>query len=521
MQEAIKQVQVIRPLAEYAKNAGIIRVAAYCRVSTDSEDQVNSFLNQVQYYSDFIRSSDKMELVDIYADEGITGTSVNKREDFKRMMKDARLGKIDRIYVKSIQRFARNSLECLEAVRKLTSYGVSVLFENDRIDTSRMSSEMMLYIKSAFAQNDSMSFSKRMSVSYRMRMEEGTFITYHAPYGYRLKEGRLVIVPEEADVVKQIFQMYLAGKNSDQIVVALNEKVTKANGERWGRYHVRYMLSNEKYVGDSLLQKCFTPEELPLKKKRNRGEKDQYYVHNSHPAIIDRQMYEAVQARLKERGRYKKSTIQKADLFSRMIVCGDCGWIYKRRVQNGTVYWVCSHKGNAGFECGSKNLSEKAIQTAFVMMYNRLRQYEQIVIDETLAKLIQVRTRLMSNSSEIAQIDAEIAKLCSQSEMYVKLNAMGIMDLVSFEEQVAELQNRTATLRSRRIKLMGEDEDTHCMGELRALKENLQKYPSAILSFDETLFRLITEQIKVGNDGTVTFILKGGLHLREKAGAVS
>ena len=160
-----KQVQIIRPLAEYSDNARIQRVAAYCRVSTDSDDQVNSFLNQVRYYTDFIRTNDKMELVDIYADEGITGTSLNKREDFKRMLNDARLGKIDRIYVKSVQRFARNSLECLESVRKLAEYGASVYFENDRIDTRSMSSEMILYIKSAFAQNDSLNCSKRMATS--------------------------------------------------------------------------------------------------------------------------------------------------------------------------------------------------------------------------------------------------------------------------------------------------------------------------------------------------------------------
>ena len=171
-----KQVQIIRPLTEYSAQARIQRVAAYCRVSTDSDDQVNSFLNQVRYYTDFIRSSDSMELVDIYADEGITGTSLNKREEFKRMLKDARLGKIDRIYVKSVQRFARNSLECLESVRKLTDYGTSVYFENDRIDTRTMNSEMILYIKGAFAQNDSLAFSKRMATSYRMKMEDGSFI---------------------------------------------------------------------------------------------------------------------------------------------------------------------------------------------------------------------------------------------------------------------------------------------------------------------------------------------------------
>ena len=219
-----KKVQIIRPIAEYSLSSGVKRVAAYCRVSSSSEDQVNSFLNQVRYYTDFIRASDKMELVDIYADEGITGTSLNKREDFKRMMKDASLGKIDRIYVKSVQRFARNSLECLESVRKLTEYGVSVWFENDRIDTSKMNSEMILYIKSAFAQNDSLAFSKRMSMSNHMRMEKGEYIASSAPYGYILDNGVLKIIKEEAMIVKRIYDMYLSGCGQGQIVAILNNE---------------------------------------------------------------------------------------------------------------------------------------------------------------------------------------------------------------------------------------------------------------------------------------------------------
>ena len=320
-----KQVQIIRPLAEYSDNARIQRVAAYCRVSTDSDDQVNSFLNQVRYYTDFIRTNDKMELVDIYADEGITGTSLNKREDFKRMLNDARLGKIDRIYVKSVQRFARNSLECLESVRKLAEYGASVYFENDRIDTRSMSSEMILYIKSAFAQNDSLNFSKRMAMSYRMKMEEGNFITYCAPYGYRLENGSLVIVEKEAVIVVRIFDMYLAGKGMGQIAAILNREGVYSREGKWNTTHIRYILSNEKYIGDALLQKTYTPEILPLRNRKNNGEKDKFYVTNSHPAIISREVFEAVQQRLKEREQYAPKKPKQQYLLSRMIYCNECG----------------------------------------------------------------------------------------------------------------------------------------------------------------------------------------------------
>ena len=184
-----REVKVIRATSEIT-DKNILRVAAYCRVSTDSDDQVNSFIAQVKYYNDFIRLSDGMELVDIYADEGITGTSVSKRDEFKRMIKDSRLGKIDRVYVKSVTRFARNSLECIENIRILKANGTSVYFENDGIDTETMNSEMILYIKSAFAQSESLSGSKRVSTACRMRMENGTFVTTCAPFGYKLENKK-------------------------------------------------------------------------------------------------------------------------------------------------------------------------------------------------------------------------------------------------------------------------------------------------------------------------------------------
>ena len=515
-----KKVQIIRPIAEYSLSSGVKRVAAYCRVSSSSEDQVNSFLNQVRYYTDFIRASDKMELVDIYADEGITGTSLNKREDFKRMMKDASLGKIDRIYVKSVQRFARNSLECLESVRKLTEYGVSVWFENDRIDTSKMNSEMILYIKSAFAQNDSLAFSKRMSMSNHMRMEKGEYIASSAPYGYILDNGVLKIIKEEAMIVKRIYDMYLSGCGQGQIVAILNNEGVFSKGKRWTRYHILYILTNEKYIGDSLWQKKFTPNVLPFRQQKNNGERDKFYVSGSHPAIISKDVYEAVQKRINERRRYAPKKEKQRYLLTQMIECS-CGRVYKRRLQGNKIYWVCARKGNDGYECNSKIFLEQQIYDCFINMYNRLRQYETLLVDNTLTQLIDIRTKLVSGSQEIAEIDAEIAKLCSQNDMYSKLRAKNIMDEVSYAEQTAELQNRITTLRCRRMKLISEDEDTHYIEDLRFLKELLQSYPPAILSFDENLFTSIVERIKADDNGNITFVLKGGLNLKESVGVAA
>jgi len=511
-----KEVKVIRPTINNEFKEHKTRVAAYCRVSTDSDDQICSFLAQVKYYNDFIKNAEELELMDIYADEGITGTCINKRDEFKRMMKDASLGKIDRVLTKSVSRFARNSLECLEAIRELAGYGVSVLFENDNIDTKTMNSEMILYVKSAFAQSEALAGSKRVSVAIRMKMENGSFSTYHAPYGYVLENHELVIVPEQAEVVRRIFVMYLDGNGINRIAAALNRDGIIFNGTAWNNTRVRYILSNEKYIGDSLLQKTYTPQMLPLRNRPNRGELDKYYVNDTHQAIISKEDFSSVQVRLNQRENRKEQSEEKKYILSGMIVCSECGWRYRRKEQNNKVYWVCSHKGNAGFQCGGKNILESDIYDAFTRMYNKLRQYEKEVLDITLSQLIELRTKITSGNSAITQIDSVIAKLCEQNNMYVKLRAKEIMDEISYMEQTAVLKKRLTELRSRRSKLLSENEDESTIEGLRILKETLSEYPSAIISFDQIIFYAIVDKMLAGNDGMVTFILKGGLKLKEK-----
>ena len=221
---AQRTVQIIRPSSELSTEDQKIKAAAYCRVSTDSDDQENSFLAQVKYYSDYIGSREDMILVDIYADEGITGTAMSKREEFKRLLSDAKLGRIDRVFCKSVSRFARNSLECIESIRALKDCGTTVVFENDNIDTKTMNSEMVLYVKSAFAQSEALAGSARVSSAYRMKMENGTFTTYCAPFGYRLVNGNLEIIPEEAEIVRKIFNMYLSGLGINSISAKLNRE---------------------------------------------------------------------------------------------------------------------------------------------------------------------------------------------------------------------------------------------------------------------------------------------------------
>ena len=243
------------------KTPDTLRVAAYCRVSSDSADQKHSYAAQIRAYTDMISKHEGWELVDVYADEGVTGTSMDKREDFKRMLADSQRGLIDRILVKSISRFARNTAECLTCIRQLSANGTTVCFEKEGIDTSRISSELMTALHAAFSQGESESISGNMRWSYQKRMERGEFNTYTAPVGYDLADGRLVINEEAAPVIRWIFELYLSGSNTTEIADQLN--LQQALGIHWQRGRIEYILRNERYAGDALLQKKYTTDTLP------------------------------------------------------------------------------------------------------------------------------------------------------------------------------------------------------------------------------------------------------------------
>ncbi|MDE7242491.1 MAG: recombinase family protein, partial [Oscillospiraceae bacterium] len=246
-----------------------LRVAAYCRVSSDSSDQLHSYAAQIRNYTEEISRHDGWELVDIYADEAQTGTRMDKREDFNRMLADCRKGKIDKILVKSISRFARNTRDCLAVLRELMALGVSVYFEKENINTETLTTELMVSVSSSLAQEESISISKNQRMSYQRRMERGEFITCSAPYGYRLVGGKdLVIADDEADTVRWIFDAYLAGHSFMQIAVELTRQgVPTVCGGPWHEETVRKIISNEKYIGDSLCQKTFTTDTFPFTRK--------------------------------------------------------------------------------------------------------------------------------------------------------------------------------------------------------------------------------------------------------------
>ena len=508
----VKKIKVIKATKQ-AHLFDKIRVAAYCRVSTDSSDQLNSFYAQVKYYTDYIQANDNMRLVDIYADEGITGTAIAKRDDFKRLVADVKNKKIDRVLVKSVTRFARNSLECIETVRLFKSHGTSVYFENDNIDTERMNSEMILYIKSAFAQGEALSASRRMALSNRMKMADGTYNLASAPFGYRLGENGLVVEPQEAKIVKKIFELYLAGMGDCLILQYLNENYGDVG---WSLKRVGYILSNERYIGDCLLQKSYSPSVLPLTLKPNKGELPKYYYEGTHEPIISKDIFDRVQALRKEKRRKYNvnggKEIRK-EFFTKKVYCRHCGWAYSKKWRNGELFWRCHKQGTTADECRTPSQADKAIRRAFIKMFNTLKQNSRVVIHETLLQLQTLKMKVSGGRDDIIEIDKELVTLAEQNRIYTELFAQHILDEVSYYEQTDKLKDKMTELRSRRLKILNDDEDENCMEQLRKL-ERIVADTECITVFNEDLFDEVTERIYVEENGDLTFKLKCGFELK-------
>ena len=510
MENGRKTVQVINASKNgYAFDK--LRVAAYCRVSTSSEDQLNSFFAQMQYYNDFIRENEGMVLVDIYADEGITGMVVEKRDEFKRMMNDAKNGKIDRIFVKSVQRFARNSLECIEAIRELASYGTSVYFENDKIDTAGMNSEMMLYVKSAFAQSESLSHSRRMKLATKMKMENGTYYNAVVPYGYKTVNRELVIVPEEAEKVRTVFRLYCSGVGPVAITKYMKQHET--TDFVWTIGRIRWMLGNERYMGDAMLGKTYTPEKFPLHSAMNKGQSDRFFWESANVPIISKEEFENVQKIMASRCGQFRGGDKKEYFFSGKIHCRKCGWAYRSLMHGGELSWKCSHKGHSLDVCVSPSVKDREMRKAFVCMVNRLKKNEKFILDEMIQQLQQLRIRITSGEDAIATIDGEIMTLSTQSKSYAGLYANGVMDEAIFLEKTDKIKKKITELRSRRLKLLREDENEKCIEEFRMIKRALDEYDGIIEEFSEDLFDRMVECVIGEQNGDICFRLKGGLEL--------
>ena len=496
--------------------AAILRLAPYCRVSSDSEDQRHSFAAQVKYYTEYTAAHPEYELVDIYADEGITGTEMKKRDDFNRLLRDCRKRKIDRVITKTVSRFARNTAELLTVVRALKELGVSVYFEEQGIDTETLDLEMILTFPGMAAQKESETISENMRWSYRKRMETGEFNCCRAAYGYSLIDGELQINEAEAKVVRRIFHLYLQGYGKQAIANQLNtEGVPKRYDQKtWYLSAIDYVLNNERYMGDSLLQKSYTTETLPFRKKRNHGEKAQYYVENSNPAIISRETYQATQELQKRR--FTDRHVPKNQYpFSGMLKCPVCGHNYRRQAANGTAYWLCSYKASGRTECGCERISEQAVMEAFTRMSDKLTDNREELLGDLIRQLEKLQSRTSGSGEKVYELNRQIADINAQSLVVAQLHGSGILNNAEYAVQSGELNRRASELRSERRRILMEDEDNEIIESLKALNDTIADYtPTG--GFDEELFGQIVESVTVISGNVLRFCLAGGLALTEK-----
>ena len=511
---AKKNVQIIHATAPLPD---IVRVAPYVRVSSLSDDQLHSFHLQSRHYHSLVTNTKGWVLVDVYADEGLTGTRADKREDFKRLMRDCRAGKIDRVIVKSVSRFARNVEDCLDNIRQLKALGVSVYFEEEDIDTVHMTDEMILSIRSIQAQQESMVNSRNANWSYQERMRQGKFITYHAPIGYVRVDGKLVVDEKTAPVVRRNFDEYLSGKGRHIIANELNEDgLLTAENKRWTANAVGYVLKNEKYIGDALLQKKYTTDTLPFKEKINHGERPQYYVEASHEPIIPKEDYYRVQDLFLWRSKYAANAGERLHALSQKLKCGSCASTFRRKTMaNGVISWECrNHNRHGSDACPVLNVKEDEVYEAFIILYNRLKKRKGEILYPMLKYMEQAYTMGEDIPQETVLINARIAEVSKKLARLNGLAEKGVLSDALLAKNRAPLERELYELRQEKKRLQVRD-DPEDVKELRSLIRIIEAGPEIMTEFNAILFNNMVRYVSVAKEDFLTFHLMGGIALKE------
>ena len=514
------------------------RVCAYCRVSTDSEEQQTSYNSQITYYTDKIKSNPEWKFAGIYADEGISGTQVNKRTEFMRMIDDAINGKIDMIIAKSISRFARNTLDTLKYVRLLRDHNVDVYFEKENIHTLDLDSEMFLTLYSAFAQAESESISQNVKMGIKAKMKRGEYVGLPNPYGYDWNKvtQELTINEEQAEVVRMIFNWYADGIGCNTIAKKINEKgIPSPRGKKWSQQYVREMLDQEKYVGDLIGQKLYTVSPITHKKRRNYGEKERYYSKDKHEAIISRELWEKVHEILKKRnaklwldGKEHTDKYSKRYAFSSKIICGFCGTSYTRRKgdkkKNGecNVYWTCNERLRDNHCKDAIFIREEALENLFVQVYNSIIDNKH----KTKEKLFQAIKSVIEEDNTQVKLDKLKKEEDSIRQKISKLIDLKLEDYINKEayiEKEKELQNQLNDILSKKEEYENiEHENKNMMKRLKEIEKILDE-PLKLKEFDREVFDNIIDKIIIGEieeDGThnnkiIRFILKTGKEFKK------
>ena len=497
------------------------RVAAYCRVSTDTEEQLESLETQIKHYESFIRANPEWEFAGIYYDEGISGTKKEKRPELLRMIADCENGNIDFIVTKSISRFARNTTDCLELVRKLQNLGIFICFEKENINTGEMENELMLSILSGLAESESVSIAENNKWSVRRRFQNGTYKISSPPYGYDSVDGKLMVSKDEAEVVRFIFAEILSGKGCGKVAKELNLRGLKGKlGGQWKSSTIRGMAYNEKYVGDALFQKTYTDEHF--NHRRNNGEKEQYLIQNHHEPIISREDFEAAQAVIAQRAREKgiekrEGKSQNRYPFSGKIICGNCGGTFKRRIHASgkhRVAWCCTTHLADIAECPVKYIPDSALEVAFVTMMNKLIFGHQTVLRPLLVSLRGINSD--SSLKSIGELDKKLEDNTEQRKVLVGLLTKGYLEPAVYNKGNNELLQEAERIQRQKESLLRFlSSDSRSLSEVSAILQYATK-AEMLKGFDGELFTRFVERIHVYSRTGIGFELKCGITLKER-----
>lgn len=506
------------------------RVAAYCRVSTGSEEQLTSYTNQMKAYTEMINANKEWEFAGMYADEGISGTKADKRPQFQKMIDDCYKGKIDYIITKSVSRFARNTVECLKYVRILKTKGIGVYFEEQKIDTLKTDSELYLIIYAGFAQSESESISKNITWTFRKKFEEGTPVfQYKKLLGYRKgADGKPEIVPEEAEVVERIYTMYLAGSTPEMISKQLRSENLRFEGKEFNfsKQMIVSILQNEKYSGDCILQKTITIDPIDKVRKKNEGEAPMWLVENSHPAIITRERFNKAQEELSRRRAIspvsQKTSITSTGKYSRyalkdVLICGECGTRYRRvtwskRGKKKVVWRCCSRLDNGTKYCtDSITIEETKLHQAIVNAINKFNSEDAATYLMLMRSTIGEALGINGGSDEIDLLERRIDALNKRMLTLVSQSVEEGVDIEDNEDEFKSISEQIDQLRSRISAIQeSQQEDGVLQSRLKEIQDTIDERQSHRDVYDDSIVRQMIECIKVFKEGKLLVIFGGG-----------
>ena len=523
------QVQVIPAKKPKVSSKSVLqtskrRVAAYARVSTDSEEQLNSYHSQVEYYTNYINSRSDWIFAGLFTDEGISAVNTRRREGFNRMIAEACAGKIDLIITKSVSRFARNTVDSLTNIRKLKEHGTEVYFEKEGIWTFDPSVEILLTVLSSLSQEEARSISENVTWGKRKAMQDGHFgLPWSSFLGYEKGEDGLPkIVPEEAEIVRFIFSLYMNGGTYHSIARELTARGIKTprGKDKWQPVTVRNILTNETYRGSKRLQKTFCTNYLTKKKKANEGELPMYYIEESHEPIIPPDEFDAVQVEI-ERRKEMGGAVRSLSPFSSKIICGDCGAYFGKKTwsSNNEKYRRSVWRCNARYEtkgqrtCRTSHITEEELEHKFVEAFNELVQNKKSIIDDC-----KTAQRLLCDTAEI---DKQIAEAESERSLVEGIAMQAINDNKRHAVNQTEwLQHNEKYLKrydelNELIERL-EKEKTERLNRSQVIKRFIRRISkeSIISSFDVDLWSASVESVTVGIDGKLTFRFKNGAEIK-------